>query len=322
MKKLLFLLAVLTAPVWCAAQETEPLILLNPGRETFINFPSQTLPGKTVTFFLPQQATPLTGRYPVVYVLGAIPKNAPLAQAFMDVTPHKALVVGINLTPEEMADAARVVHFFKRELIPYVDTNYPTLADASHRAVAAQGTEGGLLAYALLYQPELFTQALLAEPDPALLNASYLPKNIRLAAWGDRPVLSALQARLENVGLTYGTNFVLREGEPANLFEELPMAYWLAPAEKVALRRVRAAVTPARLVLSGGVAHLQATAQLANGRVYDFYPSVLRMSPPYLDYNAPAGTLSVISGAEPATVKISGGAGKTAYRTKIRLKKQ
>ena len=40
MKKLLFLLAVLTAPVWCAAQETEPLILLNPGRETFINFPS------------------------------------------------------------------------------------------------------------------------------------------------------------------------------------------------------------------------------------------------------------------------------------------
>ena len=116
MKKLLFLLAVLTAPVWCAAQETEPLILLNPGRETFINFPSQTLPGKTVTFFLPQQATPLTGRYPVVYVLGAIPKNAPLAQAFMDVTPHKALVVGINLTPEEMADAARVVRFFKREL--------------------------------------------------------------------------------------------------------------------------------------------------------------------------------------------------------------
>ena len=58
----------------------------------------------------------------------------------MDVTPHKALVVGINLTPEEMADAARVVRFFKRELIPYVDTNYPTLADASHRAVAAQGT--------------------------------------------------------------------------------------------------------------------------------------------------------------------------------------
>ena len=322
MKKLLFLLTLLTAPAWGAAQETEPLILLNPGRETFINFPSQTLPGKTVTFFLPEPAVPLTGHYPVVYVLGAIPKNAPLAQAFMDVTPHKALVVGVNLTPEEMADAARVVRFFKRELIPYVDTNYPTLANAAHRAVAAQGTEGGLLAYALLYQPELFTQALLADPDPALLNASHLPQNVRLAAWGDRPVLAALQARLENAGLAYGTNFVLREGEPANLFEELPMAYWLAPAEKVSVRRVRAAVSPARISLTGGVAQLQVTAQLANGRVYDFYPSALRMSPPYLDYDALAGTLSVISGAEPATVKISAQTGKTAYRTKIKLKKQ
>lgn len=116
MKKYFLLLAALLSAhcVFAQVQVTEPLILINPWRETFLNFPSNTLPGKTVTFFLPEEKQPLQGRYPVVYVLGAIPKDAPAVFHFIQRANPKPLVVGINLTQEDLADAGRVTRFLRR----------------------------------------------------------------------------------------------------------------------------------------------------------------------------------------------------------------
>ncbi len=322
MKKQILALLLLLAPWLTQAQEREPLLLINPGRETIDNITSDALPGKTVTFFLPEESVPLKGRYPVVYVLGASPKDASRAAEFMELAPQKALLVGVDIAPEDLADAARLVHFFTRELVPYVDTNYSTLADARHRAVAARGTEGGLAAYALMYQRLLFSKALLADMDPSLLNAAALPRDLRLLALGDREALASLQSKLEASHFSYGRNFVLREGEAAPLLAEIPMDYWFSPEEKTSVKKLQAAVFPAKLPVTGGKARLSVTARLYNGRVYDFYPAVLRMSPPFLDWTAVSGTLSVISGAEPGKVKIRGGAEENGLSAKITLKKQ
>ena len=323
MKKYFLLLAALLSAhcVFAQVQVTEPLILINPWRETFLNCPSNTLPGKTVTFFLPEEKQPLQGRYPVVYVLGAIPKDAPAVFNFIQRANPKPLVVGINLTQEDLADAGRVTRFFTQELIPYVDTNYSTFADASHRALIAQGTEGGLTAFSLLYRWLLFSKALLLQADPSLLNAAALPRDLRLIAIGDRETLAGFQSRLEKAHFRYGENFVLQEGKQDKPLEQSPLAYWFADKSKVQIKKLIWDISPKKLTLQD-TAQVQITARLKNGENYGFYPADLLISPPFLEWNAEKGTLSVISGAEPGRVKLTAKTPKKDFSAKITLKKQ
>ena len=323
MKKYLMLLWVCFLAVGGFSQQssTDPLLLINPGRETFINFPSQTLPGKTVTFFLPEEKVPLMGRYPVVYVLGASPKDAPAAARFIEKSQPKALVVGVNLTEEDLADAGRLTRFFTQELIPYVDTNYPTFADDDHRALIAQGTPGGVAAFSLLYRRLLFSKVLLLQADPALLNAAVLPRNLRLIALGERETLADFQAKLELAHFKYGEHFVLKESNQTLPFEENPFSYWFAPAEKVQIKKLIWDISPKKLPLQGAV-QVAISARLQNGEQYGFYPPSILISPPVLDWDAAQGRLAAISGAEPGRVKLTVKTSQKDFSTKITLKKQ
>ena len=113
-------------------------MLINPGRETFLNFPSAIMGNdKTVTVFLPEPAIPLHKRYPVVYLLGAIPKEAPLVQQCLDRSNQKAILVGINFTEQDLADTDKIAAFISRELVPYIDVNYMTKDEPAWRGVAA-----------------------------------------------------------------------------------------------------------------------------------------------------------------------------------------
>lgn len=321
-KYLLLLLALLAAhSVFAQVEVTEPLMLINPWRETFLNFPSNTLPGKTVTFFLPEEKVPLQGRYPVVYVLGAEPKDAQAAFNFIQRSKTKALVVGINVTPEDLADAGRITRFFTQELIPYVDTNYSTLAAPAHRALMASGTEGGLAAYSLLYRRLLFSKVMLLQADPSLLNADVLPRDLRLIAAGDRETLADFQARLEKAHFRYGEQFVLLEGTPEKPFEQNPFNYWFADKSKVQIKKLIWDISPKKLTLQGS-AKLNITARLKNGETYGFYPPSLLISPPFLEWNAVQGSLTVIPGAEPGRVKLTAKTPKKDFSAKITLKKQ
>ena len=129
---------------------------------------------------------------------------------------------------------------------------------------------------------------------------------------------------LEAAGLSYGTGFALAyAGRAAGWFNALPLDYFFAPADKAALRRLSAKTDVSSLSLdSDETALLTVTAVLKNGRKFAYVPVSLRVSPPYLDWDASRGALSVLPGAEAGTVQIRGGVDKTAFRTKIKLKKQ
>ena len=78
------------------AQAEESRLIINPGRETFVHFPSTVLGNAyTVTFFLPERAVPLHSSYPVLVMLGLTPKHAELVKNFQQ--QNKVLVVGVNL---------------------------------------------------------------------------------------------------------------------------------------------------------------------------------------------------------------------------------
>ena len=72
---------------------------------------------------------------------------------------------------------------------------------------------------------------------------------------------------------------------------------------------------------SGEEVFVRILAHLKNGLTYDYVPSALRISPVYLYWDAPRGSLSILAGAEAGTVKIRPVVDKPSFSFKIKLKK-
>ena len=319
MKKLLFLLFLLFPTLAVCG---EPLLLINPGRETFLNFPSASVGNdKTVTVFLPEPAVPLRGRYPVIYLLGAGPDDAQAAQEKLDGSARKAILVGVNFTDAELADTDKIATFFSRELVPYIDTNYPTVDEPAFRGVASDGAAGAKALAALLAKKNLFTRAFILNGGTEPVSLAGTDPALRVLLAGERAQAAVWQQTLEDMHMTYGKDFVTALGG-TELLPALDLDSLLAPEEDLAVKKAKAQVQPAKISLSADEkAVLSVKATLENGREYDYIPLSPRMSPPYLSWDAAGGELEPISGATSGTVKISGFVDKKTFKAKIRLKK-
>lgn len=320
MKKL-FLLAALLLPVlaFCG----EPLMLINPGRETFLNFPSAIMGNdKTVTVFLPEPAIPLSKRYPVVYLLGAIPKDAPAVQACLDRHTQKAILVGINFDETELADTDKIAAFISRELVPYIDVNYLTKDSPVWRGVAAAGPTGAKALAALLAKKELFTKAVILNGGTEPVSLAGAAAGLRVLLAGEQEQAAVWQQTLQDMSRVYGPDYVTVLGDFAKLPEAIDLDYLFAPAEQLSVKKLKSRTEPEVLYLNeDNSARLRVQATLKNGKVFDYIPLSLRISPHYLDWNAAEGTLAPISGAAAGKVKISGSVDKKQFKAKIRLKK-
>lgn len=320
MKKILiFVFLLLPVLAVCG----EPLMLINPGRETFLNFPSASVGNeKTVTVFLPEPAVPLRGKYPVIYLLGVGPQAAQAAQERLDSSVRKAILVGVNFDEKELADTDKIATFFSRELVPYIDTNYPTVDEPSARGVAAVGAVGAKALAALLSKKNVFTRAVVLNGGTDPVSLAGADPSLRILLAGERPQAAVWQQTLEDMGMSYGPDFVSVLGSTQDLFDVLDLDYLLAPEGELAVKKLYSEVVPNKISLkTDEKAVLSVTARLENGREYDYIPLSLRMSPPYLNWNASAGELELISGAVAGKVKISGFVDKKKFQTKIKLKK-
>ena len=319
--RLLLLGALLLLPsfVFCG----EPLMLINPGRETFLNFPSATVGNdKTVTVFLPEPAVPLRGRYPVVYLLGPGPQDAPAARQRLEASARKAILVAVDFEEQELADTDKIAAFFSRELVPYIDVNYPTVDEPSARAVAVAGAAGARAAAALLAKKNVFARALILNGGMDPVSLAGADPDLRVLLAGGRAQIAVWQQTLQEMGKTYGPGFITVPGEEENLLAALDLDYLLAPSAELAVKKLKAQALPAKISLEAEEeAVLSVRARLANGREYAYIPLSPRFSPPYLDWDAATGRLEPIPGAVPGKVKISGTVDKTKFSTKIRLKK-
>lgn len=320
MKKWIFLLVCCWCTLTLFAQE-ESRLIINPGRETFVHFPSASLGNRyTVTFFLPEPRVPLAKNYPVIVMLGLTPKHAARVADFQQ--KNKALVVGINFTEDDYATYAdEIVTFLSRELLPYVDTNYWTQTGPEHRLLVANGKGAARIALRVTQNPQLYGGLFLADTQD-VWEEKLLPA-VRTLVVGEQSELALAQMMFEMAGKQYGPDFALRyytqEGEDWSVFNP---AYLWAPAGEVQLQSVRVALSARKLALKDdGVVSLRAWALLANGDLFHYVPVQLRFSPPYLRWNPLLGTLRVIPGAAAGTVRVRSGVDKPAFSTKIKLKK-
>ena len=322
MKKHFFaaVLAVLAAcPLF--AQEEE-IMIIKPGRETFAHFPSAVLGNKhTLTVFLPETFVPLKGRYPLIVLMGAGPKQADEAAAYME--RNKAIVAAVNFEEADYAEREKIVRFVSRELLPYLETNYPVLPGAENRVIASRGTGGAVTAAALLQVPGAFGGAAFISPGDAWEKTT-LPKTpFRAFVTGSQAELALAQQTLEKAGLAYGPGFAVEYASAsAPWFGALRTDYLFAPAADLAVTRFKADVSGNELKLeSADTVSLRVLARLKNGLTVDYVPSSLRISPMFLEWNAARGTLRALAGADAGTVKIRPVVDKPSFSVKIKLKK-
>ena len=320
MRKIFLIICLLLSASWMAAQE-ESLLLVNPGRETFVHFPSQTLGNDyVVTFFLPEPRVPLTKNYPVVVLLGVSNQQAQDVAALQKKMP--AIVVGINFSEEDYTQRAeQIVQFLSRELLPYVDTNYWTIPGTENHWLAASGKYASEIALRVVQNPNLYGGLFLASTRD-VWQANLLPP-VRTFIIGAEAELAAAQQFLEESGKVYGVDFALRYlKDTAPWFVQMDTSYLRAPAQEVVLKRVDTELADKTIRLSGNnTTRLRSWAILANDSFFDYIPLELRMSPPYLSWNPFTGALKVIPGAVPGKVVIGAVDEKPAFTVKLKIKK-
>lgn len=297
-------------------------MLLNPARETFLNFPSALLPDKTITVFLPEPAVPLHRQYPVVYILGAIPKDAPAAQSVLEKAQKKAILVGINTEDIDLTDTAKLVSFVSREWVPYIQANYPVIDHPSSRVLVVQNPSGLRAAAALLAQKELFARAVLFRPGEQPISLAGSDEHLRVLIAGRRSEILPLQETLLDKGLAYGDGFVTEIKEESAVWDSINLDYLFAEDDTLQVQKIEGTIAPQSISLP-----LRQSATLAwkillkNQMQFDYIAPSLRLSPPYLQWNPQTGEVNILSGAVPGTVKISLFVDKQRWRGKIKLKK-
>ncbi len=322
MRKILFMLALAVCAAPALFAQDEEIMLIKPGRETFAHFPSATLGNKhTLTVFLPEKFIPLKGSYPLAVLFGAGPKQAAQAEAFLQ--NNKMIVAAVDFQDEDYADADKITRFVSRELVPYLETNYPVLPGEENRIIAARGEAGASAALALLKTPHLFGGISLASPGRALEQAQLPARSFRAFVTGTQAELASAQQTLEAAGLAYGPGFALEYTRDNDAyFDALPAAYFFAPAQNLTLARLTAQTGGDALVLgTEETVSVRFLARLKNGFAYDYVPASLRISPMYLAWDAATGSFSALPGAEAGTVKIRPVVDKPSFSIKIKLKK-
>ncbi len=320
MKKWFLCISVCLWASFLSAQE-DGRIFIHPGRETFVHFPSSSLGNSyTVTFFLPEEFVPLSKNYPLVVLLGVTANQAEQVAAFQQKTP--AIVVGINFEEKDYTKHAdKLVRFLTKELLPYVDTNYLTLADPEHRLLAVQGPLAAQIALRVTQNEHLFGALGLVSPGDTW---KQIPaQGVRTLVIGTQAELAHAQTMLENNARTYGPDFALRyisADDP--WFSALNTSYLWAPSQAVQVKSLQAATSSGAVSLRAKTPiYLRVWAILQNKEVFHYVPSVIRMGPPYLTWDPAQGTLYPVPGAEKATVKLRNGTDNPNFLLKIRLKK-
>ncbi len=323
MKKLLFLTVLFLLGFSAFAAESEPLLLINPSRETFIHFPTAVLEqAPTVTVFLPEPAVPLRGRYPVVYLLGVGPKAAASAQQALARAQHKAILVGVQTEEKAWEDPEKISTFFGRELLPYIELNYPTIDHPTARGVAAQGAAYAKALAALLRRKDTFARAAVLDGGETPVSLAGASEQLRMWVGGARAQAVVWQQTLLEQGSSYGPGFVLRLEEGKSLPEALDLDYLFAPAAELKVKKLRGEIFPPALsVATQETTTLALHAQLSGGKQFDYVPLTLKLSPMYLQWDFAAGTLRPLSGAQPGKVKISAQVDKAVFKGQIKLKK-
>lgn len=320
MKKILLLLT--TIGLSCISFAQESRMFVAPGRETFFAFPSSVLGDKyTLTVFLPTEVAPISKHYPVVYFIGLDRSDRETFQQFAQ--ENGVFLAGLFIPEEEMEQVReKLPEFVSAEWVPYMDTNYSTIAFPSGRVLAARGEVSGSVV-AEIFSKGNFAGLSLLNPGSNLTGIR-CPANARVFVSGTQEELASVSRLMAQNGVKYGEQYALDYAP----FEEgwldaLNMKYLMAPAKDVKVKKIEIQAGSKTLpAVAEKSTSLRVYTQLGNGMKTVFVPQEVRTSPPFLDWQDQLGMLRVRSGADVGPVKIKIQVDNVENTAKIMLKKQ
>lgn len=183
------------------------------GKVYNIQMPSMLMNGdRNYSIYLPEgYETDTLRRYPVLYLLhglgntntkGWVERGNVEAIANRVIAEHRAAKM-IIVMPDAGTGGPGYFNregwpyedYFFQELIPYVEKNYRTLTDPSHRAIAGLSMGGGgTLVYALRH-PEMFAaacplSALVIFPTQSRNDSKWMDKYPQVRAWAESAMLT------------------------------------------------------------------------------------------------------------------------------------
>ena len=288
-------------PIKTLQPKKEMHVFVKDGEEVITNFESAYLKSAPKIHIVFARQTEQE-RKPIVYIIADEEIDKAKIQAKLPAYFDKYFFVTVKVEDAE----ANFTPFLTRELLPYVEVNYPVSAKPQERTLIAKNT------FALNYLanlPELFEylqNAILGFDYTSALPKIEAPKGLNLWACGPLENMAALHKSLAANGLVYLTDFaysITKKGqvvEPANLD-------FLFNKEGRKITKTNIVQLLDTLDLSKDFAApfwLNLTAK--GGYQLSYVPQSVRISPPFLSWDKEQGLFTVIPGATAGKVKVDG----------------
>ena len=313
MKKLLILTFAVLAATAVFAQHTtiheDMRIFVKDGEEVLTRFPSKYLDNDArINVILPKNYD-TAQNFPTVYSLGHESMDKPAAQKIFGASDFwdRAIFIVINIK-----GGGNIGDFIFKELLPFADTNYKTDALAQSRFIMAEGKMAADVLQMLadnkgyVYNAALLLQDNMAMPAPQ----NPFSGNLKIFAAGRVGNIARLQQMLEEKGLKFPVNFAAVIFEPqddARQWDKLNFKYFSAGGAGQEISKIKVYQSAGKISQSDAEPlRMWLEAKTKGGDIFNYIPHDLKISPPVLAWDGADAALSIIYGAAPGTVKISG----------------
>lgn len=324
-------LRILLPPGYDGSGEAYPVVYMHDGQNLFSK--------KTAAHGMEWEADETAGR-----LIGG-KKTRPFIIVGIDNTP--ARVSEYTQTRDEKSGeggaAEEYARFLEREVVPYVDGLYRTIPRRQGRAVMGSSLGGLVSLYILATRPQTFSMAGVMSPSLwwgqrsifGLVERSTIPADAKI--WLDMgmresseetvPDAIDMERLLQARGLRYGENLLFMLDGPAAHNEAAwarrlhnPLQWFFGPAAGEVVE-ARGVVSEDKLALNGEPASARFWGRLrfSSGISCDYIPDAVAASPPLLSWKD--AKLSVVSGAEPRAVKLTGRFGSRPFSAALRIVK-
>ncbi len=300
------------SPVKTLKPKGEMRVFVKEGEEIITNFESAYLTAAPkIHIIMPSENK--QERKPSIYIIDSQEIDRAKIQERLPNFFDKYFFVTVKLENDE-ADFAP---FLTRELLPYVEVNYPISSKPKERTLIAKNT------FAINYLanlPELFEylqNAILGFDYTSALPKIEAPKGLNLWACGPLENMAALHVSLAKNNLVYLQDFAYNITKKDQLVEPANLEF-LFNKEGRKIVKTNVYQPLVNLDLSKDfAAPLWLNLTTKGGYNLAYVPQSVRVSPPFLNWDNEQGIFTVIPGATVGKVKVDG---KTEFGKKFKTK--
>ena len=305
-----FLKKVIHNPVKTIQPKGEMRILVKDGEEIITNFSSSYLTiAPKVHVIIPSQA--MQERKPIIYIISSEEIGKAQIKAKLPAFFDKYFFVTVKIENEE----ENFTPFLTRELLPYVEVNYPVSAKPQERTLIAKNS------FALNYLANL--QELFEYLQNVVLGFDYTsplpeikaPQGLNLWACGPLENMAALHKSLAANNLVYLQDFAYNITKKDQLVEPANLEFLFNKDSRKVIKTNNYQQFQTLDLSKEFATPFWLNLTTKGGYVLSYVPQSLRIAPPFLNWNNEQGIFSIIPGATAGKVRVDG---KTEFGTKFK----